>query len=115
MHPRDPLGDTAYLVALRPPEVVIANPSFAAAWVWNIRANPNVSLRIRGGTYAGVARELTDPAELAKARAGLCETVNRFDTGECAMHLRGRPTREKIEDLHAYWFDTGIPIAIDLA
>lgn len=109
------VGDTAYLVALRPPEVVIANPSFAAAWVWNIRANPSVSLRIRGGTYAGIARELTDPAELAAARAGLCETVNRFDTGECAMHLRGRPTRAKIRDLHAYWFDTGIPIAVDLA
>jgi deazaflavin-dependent oxidoreductase (nitroreductase family) len=107
-------GDTAYLVALRPPEVAIANPSLAAAWVWNIRSNPNVSLRIRGGTYAGVARELTDPAELAEARARLCETVNRFDTGECAMHLRGRPTRAKIKDLHAYWFDTGIPIAVDL-
>jgi deazaflavin-dependent oxidoreductase (nitroreductase family) len=108
------VGDTAYLVALRPPEVVIANPSFTAAWVWNIRANPTVSLQLRGGTYVGVARELTNPAELAQARAALCDTVYRFDAGECAMHLRGRPTRAKIRDLHAYWFDTGIPIAIDL-
>jgi deazaflavin-dependent oxidoreductase (nitroreductase family) len=108
------VGDTAFLVALRPPAVAIANPSFVNAWVWNIRANPSVSLRIRGGTYSGVARELTDQAELAKARAALCDTVNRFDAAECAVHLRGRPARAKIEELHAYWFDTGIPVAIDL-
>lgn len=108
------VGDTAYLVALRPPAVAIANPSFVNAWVWNIRADPRVTLRIRGGTYSGVARELSDPAHLAQARATLCDTVNRFDFAECTVHLRGRPTRGKIEALHAYWFDTGIPVAIDL-
>ncbi len=108
------VGSTAYLVALRPPAVAIAKPSFVNAWVWNIRSNPRVSLRIRGGAHSGMARELTDPAELARARALLCETVNRFDTAECVVHLRGRPTRAKIEELHAYWFDTGIPVAIDL-
>lgn len=108
------VGDRAYLVALRPPAVAIAKPSFVNAWVWNIRANPKVSLRIRGGTFQGVARELTTPTEIAPARTALCGTVNRFDTAECVMHLRGRPTRAKIEDLHAYWFDTGIPIAVDL-
>lgn len=108
------VGDTAYLVALRPPAVAIANPSLVNAWVWNIRADPSVSLRIRGGTHSGVAREIADPAELGQARAALCDAVNPFDIGECVTHLRGRPTRAKIEELHAYWFDTGIPIAIDL-
>jgi len=108
------VGGAAYLVALRPPAVAIANPSLVNAWVWNIRANPSVSLRIQGGTHSGVAREITDPAELVRARAALCDTVNSFDLGECAMHLRGRPTQAKIEELHAYWFDTGIPVAIDL-
>lgn len=28
--------------------------------------------------FAGVARELTDPAELAQARDAVCETVNLF-------------------------------------
>jgi deazaflavin-dependent oxidoreductase (nitroreductase family) len=106
-------GDRAYLVALRPPAVAIDNPSLVNAWVWNIRANPEVSLRIRGGTFQGLARELTTPTEIAQARTVLCDTVNRFDTAECAMHLRGRPTRAKIEALHAYWFDTGIPVAIE--
>ena len=107
-------GNKAYIVQLRPPELAMTRPSAISAWVWNIRSNPNVTLRIRGGTFAGVARELKEPAELAEAREALCETVNLFDYGECALHLRGLPTRSKIIELHRYWFDTGIPIAIDL-
>jgi len=103
-----------YLVALRPPELALSNPSIVSAWVWNIRANPNVALRIRGGTFTGVARELNDPAELAEARTALCETVYPNDYGECWIHLRGRPTPTKIRDLHRYWFDTGTPLVIDL-
>ena len=107
-------GNKAYIVSLRPPEVAMVRPSAVAAWVWNIRSNPNVTLRIRGGTFAGLARELTDQAELAEARAAFCEQVNLMDYGECALHLRGLPTRAKIEELHRYWFDTGIPLVVDL-
>jgi deazaflavin-dependent oxidoreductase (nitroreductase family) len=107
-------GDKAYLVQLRPPELAMTRPSAVSAWVWNIRSNPNVTLRIRGGTFNGVARELDDPAELAEARRLLCETVVLVDYAECKLHLRGLPTRAKIKDLHRYWFDTGIPLAIDL-
>ena len=82
--------------------------------MWNIRANPNVTLRIRGGTFAGIARELEDPAELELAKDALCETVNLFDYGECDIHLRGLPTRAKIKDLHRYWFNTGIPLVVDM-
>jgi deazaflavin-dependent oxidoreductase (nitroreductase family) len=107
-------GNMAYIVQLRPPELAMTRPSAVSAWVWNIRSNPNVTLRIRGGTFAGVARELTDPAELEHAREALCETVNLFDYGECGVHLRGLPTRAKIKELHRYWFDTGIPLVVDL-
>jgi len=108
-------GNHAYLVNLRPPEVAISRPSAVATWVWNIRANPNVRLRIRGGTFAGAARELKEQAELDQARAVLCETVHLFDYGECDLHLRGVPTRAKIKELHRYWFDTGIPLVVELA
>jgi deazaflavin-dependent oxidoreductase (nitroreductase family) len=108
-------GNKAYIVQLRPPEVAMNRPSAVAAWVWNIRSNPNVTLRIRGGTIAGVARELQEPAELAEAREALCETVNLTDYSECALHLRGAPTRSKIKELHRYWFGTGIPLVVDLA
>jgi deazaflavin-dependent oxidoreductase (nitroreductase family) len=107
-------GNKAYVVQLRPPELAMVRPSAVSAWVWNIRSNPNVTLRIRGGTFAGLARELTDPVELAEARAAFCEKVHLMDYGECALHLRGLPTRAKIEELHRYWFDTGIPLVVDL-
>jgi deazaflavin-dependent oxidoreductase (nitroreductase family) len=107
-------GDSAYLVSLRPPKLAMSSPSMVAAWVWNIRANPNVSLRIRGGTFAGHARELKEPAELAQAREALCETVHLFDYGECDLHMRGLPTRAKIKELHGYWFDTGTPLVVEL-
>jgi deazaflavin-dependent oxidoreductase (nitroreductase family) len=107
-------GDRAYIVMLRPPELAMRRPSAVAAWVLNIRANPSVRLRMRGGTFAGVARELKEPAELELAREALCETVNLFDYGECDLHLRGLPTRSKIKKLHHYWFDTGIPLVVEL-
>jgi deazaflavin-dependent oxidoreductase (nitroreductase family) len=52
-------GDSAYLVALRLPHVAVTSPTAAHAWVHNIRANPNVRLRIRGGEFDGLAREIT--------------------------------------------------------
>jgi deazaflavin-dependent oxidoreductase (nitroreductase family) len=107
-------GDRAYLVQLRPPTLAVTRPSSTAGWLWNIRANSSVRLRIRGGTFAGVARELEEPAELEQAREALCETVNLFDYGECDLHLRGLPTRAKIKELHRYWFDTGVPLVVEL-
>ena len=107
-------GNKAYLVQLRPPEIARTDPSAVAAWVRNIRANPNVHLRIRGRTFWGVARELKEPGELAQARAAICETVTLTDYGECSLHLRGFPTRAKIKQLHHYWFETGVPIVIEL-
>jgi deazaflavin-dependent oxidoreductase (nitroreductase family) len=107
-------GNKVYLVSLRPPEQAMRRPSAVAAWVWNIRSEPSVRLRIRGGTFAGIARELSEPAELEQARKALSETVNLFDYGECSVHLRGLPTRAKIRDLHSYWFDTGVPLVIEL-
>jgi hypothetical protein len=108
-------GDKAYLLQLRPPELALERPNAAAGWVWNIRANPNVRLRIRGGNFPGIARELTDPAEVQQAREALCNTVALFDYGECDLHIRGLPSRAKIMQLHRYWFDTGIPLVVELA
>ena len=107
-------GEVVYLVQLRPPEVALRNPAALSGWLLNIRANPNVKLRMRGGTFSGVARELSDPAELAEAREAFCETVHLFDYGECDAHLRGLPSRAKIKDLHRYWFDTGVPLVVEL-
>jgi deazaflavin-dependent oxidoreductase (nitroreductase family) len=107
-------GDHAYLVQLRPPQLALERPGVVAAWVWNIRSNPRVDLRTSDGSFRGVARELRSPAELAEAREIFCETVHLFDFGECEVHLRGLPSREKVMELHRYWFDTGVPLVVDL-
>ena len=99
-------GDKAYLVSLRGPY---------GEWFRNLKAEPRVKLRIRGGSYDGVAREITDPHELAEARRIYCDTVNPFDRMEYRMHRPGRPTREKIIALHERWFEIGTPVVIELS
>jgi deazaflavin-dependent oxidoreductase (nitroreductase family) len=96
-------GNKAYIVSIRP-----------TAWLKNVRANPIVRLRVRGGRFAGVARELRDPAEAQEAMEAYCETVRPFDYAECIMWRRGRPTRSKIKDLHRSWFNKGIPLVVEL-
>jgi deazaflavin-dependent oxidoreductase (nitroreductase family) len=98
-------GDRAYIVAIGGAE---------AAWLKNVRANPSVRLRIRGGTFWGVARELGDQAERRAAMEAYCGTVNAGDYAECAVHRSGRPTRSKIQELHRAWFEGGVPLVIEL-
>jgi deazaflavin-dependent oxidoreductase (nitroreductase family) len=98
-------GGKAYLVAISGEH---------NRWLKNIRANPNVRLRIRGGTYRCVARELRDPGERAEAKAAYCEAINRFDYLENRAHRNGRPTRAKIIELHRTWFEGGVPLVIEL-
>jgi deazaflavin-dependent oxidoreductase (nitroreductase family) len=98
-------GDKVFLVAIG---------GESSRWLKNIRANPNVRLRIRGGNYRGVARDLCDADERVEAKAAYCETVNPFDYLENRAHRRGRPTREKIIELHRTWFEGGVPFVIEL-
>ncbi len=106
-------GDKAHIVMIRPTETAIET-SYTSAWVLNIRADPRVRLRIRGGTFAGVARELRDSEEIRRAAEAYCGTVNPFDYVECAFHRSGRPTRAKIDELHRNWFEHGVPLEIEL-
>jgi len=59
-------------------------------------------------------RAVTDPRWRLRHRELLCSAVFPTDYDECALHLRGLPTRTKVQELHRYWFETEIPIAIDL-
>jgi deazaflavin-dependent oxidoreductase (nitroreductase family) len=108
-------GDSAYLVMLAPALVGKTGSQAVAAWLWNIRADPRVRLRIRGAEFAGSARELGEGPERERARGRYCEAVHAFDYMEYEFHIGGRPTRAKIQRLHRHWFETGIPLAIDLA
>jgi deazaflavin-dependent oxidoreductase (nitroreductase family) len=98
-------GNRAYIVAIG---------GSNAAWVKNIRANPSIRLRIRGGTFEGVASEITEP-DREEAKAAYCETINSLDYSECRLHRRGRPTRARIMELHRAWFEGGKPLVVELA
>jgi deazaflavin-dependent oxidoreductase (nitroreductase family) len=94
---------------------IVAIKGARTSWVKNIRANPDVRLRVRGGTCAGLARELRGMVETQTAMEAYCEKVNPFDYLECLMWRKGRPTRTKIKELHRAWFDHGTPLLVELA
>jgi deazaflavin-dependent oxidoreductase (nitroreductase family) len=97
------VSDTAYLVSIR-----------SASWLHNIRANPKVRLRLRGGRVEGAARELSEANDKEQAIAAYCSTVSCFDYFECLAWCKGRPTRSKIEELHQTWCDVGTILGVDL-
>jgi deazaflavin-dependent oxidoreductase (nitroreductase family) len=98
-------GDEAYLVAIK---------GGITGWLKNAQANPNVRLRLRGGAFDGVARELRGQAETREAREAYCETVTPFSYLEFTMWRKGRPTRSKIKELHRAWFHEGTPLVVEL-
>ena len=96
-------GNRVYITSIRP-----------TAWLKNVRANPDIRLRIRGGTFEGVAREPRDAQEAQDAMSAYCETVNPVDYFACSLHRRGWPTRSKIKQQHRTWFELGIPLVVEL-
>ncbi|MEV6279765.1 nitroreductase family deazaflavin-dependent oxidoreductase [Nocardia sp. NPDC051832] len=97
-------GDIAYVVSIG---------GAHALWYKNLRAQPAVRLQLTGGVFEGVARELRADEHPA-AYAALCERVHPFDFVENAFHRRGRPTRDRVRELHRAWFDGGVVFAVDL-
>ena len=78
-------GDKAYLIAISGEH---------NQWLKNIRADPAVGLRIRGGSFEGIARDLGGPDERAEAEAGLCEISTRSTISRTGRIARvGRPER----------------------
>jgi hypothetical protein len=99
-------GNTVYLVSL---------PGRYSAWFRNIQAQPQVKLRIRGGTFEGVAREITDPAEYEAGKAIYCGALHTFDRFTYLAHRAGRPSAERIKALCERWFTVCIPLIIELS
>jgi deazaflavin-dependent oxidoreductase (nitroreductase family) len=100
-------GDRAFLVSIR---------GDRTGWAKNIRANPEVKLRVRGGRFAGIAREPREDAERREALDAYCkEPIGRFERLEYRLWRGGRPSLGEIEDLHRTWFDRGTPFVVDLS
>ena len=98
-------GDKVYLVSL---------PGRYSAWFRNIQAKPRVTLRMRGGTFEGIAREISDPAEYEAGKAVYCGTINSFDRLTYRAHRKGHPTPDRIRALLERWFTVCTPLVIEL-
>jgi deazaflavin-dependent oxidoreductase (nitroreductase family) len=98
-------GDKAYIVAIK---------GAHTGWLKNVRANPEVRLRVRGGAFAGITREVQEAAERQEAMDAYCETVNPFEYLEYSMWRKGRATPSKIKELHRTWFNEGTPLVVEL-
>ena len=98
-------GNKVFLVSLR---------GRYGAWYKNLMSNPRVELRIRGGRFHGMAREIADAGEYQEAQEAYCGTVTFFDRLEYLNHRTGRPTRARIQELHTRWFTVCAPLVIDL-
>ena len=85
-----------------------------AGWLQNVRAGPQVELRIGRTTRTGRARPPSDEAERLEAIETYCETVNWFDYVESMVNQRGRPTSARIRSMHARWCEQGLVLVVDL-
>ena len=93
--------------------IVAIRGAARSGWAKNLRANPDVSLRLRSGRFSGTARQL-DPSEHDLAGSAYCEAVHTFEYLEHLVWRPGRPQAESIRDLHRNWFDQGTPFVIEL-
>jgi deazaflavin-dependent oxidoreductase (nitroreductase family) len=99
-------GDRVYLVAIK--------GAGTTGWAKNALANPDVRLRLPGGTFSGRAREPQGESEITQAASAYCETVKRFDYLTYMNWRKGRPTPAGIRELLRGWFDQGTPLIVDL-
>ena len=97
-------GERAYLVAIK---------GSRTGWLRNVQANPEVRLRVREGTFTGIAREV-QVQERAEAIDAYCEAMSPFEYLEYSMWRRGRATPARIRQLHRSWFDEGSPLVVEL-
>jgi deazaflavin-dependent oxidoreductase (nitroreductase family) len=98
-------GDKVYVAAMKGGETT--------GWVKNARANPSLTVRLRGGTFPGLARDLTE-AEREEGSEAYCETVTPFDYMTYMMWRKGVPTPSRIRALFRGWFRDGTPLIIAL-
>jgi deazaflavin-dependent oxidoreductase (nitroreductase family) len=98
-------GDHVYLIAIK---------GQRTGWAKNALANPEVTVRIAGGTFHGRARALRGADEVRRAREAYCEKVYPFDYLTWMNWRKGRPTPARIKQLFDTWFEDGRPLVVEL-
>lgn len=95
-------------------KVYIVSLGHRTAWLGNLRADPHVRLRLRGGTFTGIAREPSDRYERDAAWVAY-RRIRRFDYIAHLQHRRGRPTHDTVLELLRTWFTRGVPVIVEIA
>jgi deazaflavin-dependent oxidoreductase (nitroreductase family) len=83
-------------------------------WLRNIRACPQVTIRLGDRSLRGTAREIVDVAERQRAADVYVGTTNTSDYLDYAVYHWSIPTYRRVERAHRRWFDEGIPVVIEL-
>ena len=99
------VGEKVFIVAIKGPKT---------AWLQNVLANPEVRVRVRGGTYSGIAHQAEPGSEFEEGRRAYSTVASPFEYLEYTMWRKGRPSAERIAELHRRWFDEGTPLAVEL-
>lgn len=86
-----------------------------ADWLANVRADPNVRIRLGTKTVAAKAREITNPDERARAAAAYRPIAGWYDYMDYVNYVWGVPTRSNLLKAHEGWLKSGILVAFDLA
>jgi deazaflavin-dependent oxidoreductase (nitroreductase family) len=97
-------GDRLYAVAMLGKK---------CGWIYNIRDNPAVRLKLGRRTYDASAREVTG-AELGAARVAYLQNAGWFDYFDYMNLMWSFPTQKKLVRAHEEWLETGIPVVFEL-
>ena len=116
MHSRDPQGgDGLHSPATPAGGRRRATPRDVRRGLHTLRAPPRVELHIGFRDLRRARRASCSILRSSSERGRLIwETVHAVDYDERPLHLRGLSTRAKIRAPHAYWFDTRIPLLVEL-
>jgi deazaflavin-dependent oxidoreductase (nitroreductase family) len=83
-------------------------------WLRNLRANPKATTRVGTRTRDITMREVTDPAERAKAEQMYVDPVVPYDYFDVPIVDWTFPSPARIRKSHRDWLERGILVALEL-
>jgi deazaflavin-dependent oxidoreductase (nitroreductase family) len=98
-------GDSVYCVALL---------GERTDWLHNVRAHPEVRVKLGKTTYRAFAHEPAGPDERARAADAYRRITGWYDYVDYANFVWDLPTRNKLLRGYADWFERGTPVVFQL-